>query len=460
MDETGTISLHLTCTPGVSAIRPTNSPRLVYYLIDIECAGAKPRVPGYVVLLIDCSESMRIRLVTPEQFRLLAGTGSLVEVMTDGVPAWQVKNISPEMMARLQSRMDFVIEAMNQFGEQLSAQDYYSVVGFGGKAVLLAADTPGSDRQPLQQVIGQLAAISLGDETFLADGLRLALEQVHRRNHAGLAHRIVLLTDGFTGDVARCYALADQARKAHIPVTTMGVGAEFNEGLLIPLADRTGGRAYYIDQLETLPKIFAQEARAALSVLFRNLDLHIQPAPGVSLRRMARVSPEMGRLDLSPNGDGVYGAYLGDYPQGGHIELLLELVIDAPLRLGEQSLAELALGFEDPQHQGTQSLQARAEVIVAQGIDEQVSEPVARAVQKVTAFQVGSRVLEEARNLPPGEAAGRLQQAAVRLAELGEQGLAEQMARQAEDLLRLGKMDARATKRLIYETRRITEPLK
>jgi len=37
------------------------------------------------------------------------------------------------------------------------------------------------------------------------------------------------------------------ARQAGVKLTTMGIGTEFNEDLLIPLADATGGSAYYIE---------------------------------------------------------------------------------------------------------------------------------------------------------------------------------------------------------------------
>jgi len=454
------MNLKLTCTPAVAAILPSDHPRLVYLRMDIEGEGLKARAPGYIVLLIDCSESMRIRLVTEEQFRALASGGELVEVLTDGVPAWQVRNVSMEMIQQFPTRMSYVSQALERFGEQIGGQDHYAVVAFASEALLLAPFTPGSEREPLRQAIERLETISLGDETSLADGLRLALEQAVRLDRPGLARRIVLLTDGYTADVARCYELADRARKARVPVTTIGVGAEFNESLLIPLADRTGGSAYYIDQPETLPAIFAREAEAALSAPFHNLELQIRLPAGVSLRRISRVAPEIGRLDAAAEQDGSLSIYLGDFPLSGRVQLLAELVIDRSAA-GERPLAQMDLRFDAvqplPAAPATQHIHCSAAVSVSTAAVERIDDGTARAVQKVTAYQVGSRALEEAPRLPAAEAAQRLRQAAERLAELGETRLAESIALQAAAITSQGKMDARATKKLVYETRQLQE---
>lgn len=454
------MNLKMTCTPAAAAVRPSDHPRLVYLRVDIEGQGMKTRAPGYLVLVIDCSESMRIRLVTEEQFRFLARGGEMVEVLTDGVPAWQVKNIDPEMIHQLPTRMGYVIQGLERFGEQIGEQDRYALVAFASEALLLAPFTGGADRAALREAIERLETLGLGDETSLADGLRVALDQFRLLERREGTRRIVLLTDGYTADVARCYALADEARKARVPVTTIGVGAEFNERLLIPLADRTGGSAYYIDQPETLPDIFAREAEAALSAPFHNLDLYLRMPEGVSLRRISRVAPEIGRLDTSVETGGALSVYLGDFPHGGRIQLLAELVIDRPFP-GERPLAQFDLRFEESHRpltgQTHQHIQCAVTVSVSPDAVEQVDSGTARAVQKVTAYQVGSRALEEAPHLPPAEAARRLQQAADRLGELGESRLAASIAQQAAAIASQGKMDARATKKLIYETRQLQE---
>jgi Ca-activated chloride channel family protein len=70
-----------------------------------------------------------------------------------------------------------------------------------------------------------------------------------------------LLTDGLTLDEDECRALALRARQAGIGLSTVGLGAEFNEELLITLAETNGGHAYFARSPHQVPGIFDQELK-------------------------------------------------------------------------------------------------------------------------------------------------------------------------------------------------------
>ena len=89
-----TSGLALDCQLSVKGLPITNQPRLVYLLVETG-ADAQPAVsaPVNLGLVVDVSLSMRIRLVTDEEFEILAQMGYIEEIMVDGIPAWSAENI-------------------------------------------------------------------------------------------------------------------------------------------------------------------------------------------------------------------------------------------------------------------------------------------------------------------------------------------------------------------------------
>ena len=75
------------------------------------------------------------------------------------------------------------------------------------------------------------------------------------------------------------------------------------------------------------------------------------------------------------------------------------------------------------------------------------------------ALEAAERAAQTTNDGEKGAATQRLRQAATRLLDVGEISLADTMLRQAETLERSGSMDPDATKRLRYESRRMTQRL-
>jgi len=96
---------------------------------------------------------------------------------------------------------------------------------------------------PSQQVLDQGALIRKIGEireaggTKIAPALKRALDEVSKAKHKGIT-RLILLTDGQTEKEKDCIIGADEAGRLGIPVTTLGVGDDWNEDLLIEMANR------------------------------------------------------------------------------------------------------------------------------------------------------------------------------------------------------------------------------
>jgi Ca-activated chloride channel family protein len=460
------VPLKLTCTLSSLKVPVSPGPRLVYLLIEVAGGEGAETVPGNLAFVIDASESMRIRLVSDQQFSELVQAGQVHEVMTDGVPAYQVKDISSELLTKLPRRIDYVADALTAASEYLRPADFYSLVAFASWAHSMIPSISGAERSRLRLAAHELEQLRLGDETQMAEGMALGLAEIGRRENRKHASRMILLTDGHTLKVSECYEWADRARQAGVKITTMGIGTEFNEDLLIPLADSTGGSAYYLETPDQIPDAFRQELGAVQRITYRNLEVKLLLAPQVELRHVYRVLPELGHLDPGPNMDGSYALLLGDFDPGAPVMLLVELIL-SPSNAGAFRLAQSLLAWDDPTDKlERQNLRQDITIEANEGVVEQLEQHVMNVVEKVGAFEMGAKALDNAQGAAlTGDAQDmdaatiRLRQAATRLLDLGEIELAKSMLKQADHLETSGSLDVEATKKLRYHTRKISKNL-
>ncbi len=110
--------------------------------------------------------------------------------------------------------------------------------------------------EDMESVKEQIRTIGLGGGTSIYPALQEAYEKT-LKSDAKLKH-IVLLTDG--QDEFRDYgSLIHLLNDAQITLSTVAVGEGADTLLLSDLADRCGGRYYYTDVNNSIPRIFAQE---------------------------------------------------------------------------------------------------------------------------------------------------------------------------------------------------------
>jgi hypothetical protein len=292
-----TEALTLTCTVNTPYLPITGSPRLVYLLLEVEAVADSGSLPVNLALVVDVSESMRFRLATEAQFEDLARRGLLKEVLVDGVPAWQSSGIPREVLTNLPRKIDRVKDALRTAVEQLRSSDRFALIAFAGQAVTLIPNTSGADKRRLFDIVDGLDQFQLGDDTRIGRGVALGFDELERGAGGGLANRMLVLTDGFTQDEEDCRADAARARQARIPISTMGLGGEFNEELMIPIADQTGGEAYLLEDPDEIPEAFARELQRAQAVRYRGLEMKLRPANGVEVRAAYRVRPTIAPLE-------------------------------------------------------------------------------------------------------------------------------------------------------------------
>ncbi len=454
--------LTLQCSLSSDVVSPLEASRPLYLLAEIGGGEGAQALPSNLVFVLDVSDSMRIYMVEGRQFSKLVKKGKVTEDISDGIPIYRLDPAFRELAEKFPRRIDYVVRALEEAVDYIQPADYFSVVTFASYAYSPVQSSPGSERNRLRHAARQLDHLHQGDGTYLDRGLEEAFIQLQQRDTPHHAARIIVLTDGHTQNVKECYAWAERFRQEGYRLTTMGIGAEFNEDLLIPLADMTGGNAYYIESPDKIPKAFQAELGAAKRVSYRNVELKLGLAGGVELRGVHRVRPELGEFDVGAEMENSYALILGDFDPAAPLSLLIELALP-PWQEGAYRLAQALLSWEDPAQQPPrQNLRQDIVVRCTPQANPRYNERVMNIVEKVTAYRMSSEALQAAleasRNADPEQrkqATLRLRQAATRLIDMGEKALAENILQQAKILEAKGQLDAQATKKLRYETRRL-----
>ena len=174
-------TLTLGCTSSSSVLPVSAQGRHFYLLLEVGGGEGARSLPSNLSFILDASNSMRIRLVTDQQFKELARNGQAQEVLTDGVPAYQITAVSNELVARFPRRIDYVSEALIAASEYLRPVDTFSVVAFAGSAYCMIASSSGKERLRLHQAARELDYLKLGDATMMAEGIATAFDQLRAR---------------------------------------------------------------------------------------------------------------------------------------------------------------------------------------------------------------------------------------------------------------------------------------
>jgi Mg-chelatase subunit ChlD len=445
--------MELTCTVN-PYIPVTHQRHLVYVLIEVDPGDvqATPATSLNLGLVVDASRSMSIPILTDAQFQQLRAMGMAKQKVIDGVKVWQFE-VPKGHHIEAPSNMDFTKKALRFVADYIRATDRFSLVAFAEDALLMVSNTLGTRKNELLQAVDRLDHIDLGDETYMARGMAMGYKQIQAVPTTSTdLRRMIVLTDGYTKDEQEACTWARQAKQAGIVVSTMGLGLDFNEELLISLADSSGGESYFIDDPQEIPGVFRQELARAQSITWRDLALDLDLPTDVTLRRAYRVRPTIApaamanaRIDL------------------GHLEAdrspaaLLELIVP-PRPEGAYRLAQATLRGSPPEAAAEQDIGSQ-DILVRYterpSLAKQTDPNLMSVVQAVSAFKLQSQAIDEAGRGNVAGATRRLRRAGEHLIEMGQEDLGQTMLVEADLLEKEGQMSSEGTKKLRYGTRKL-----
>ncbi len=343
--------------------------------------------------------------------------------------------------------------------DRLSPQDLISIVAFSDRKYLIAESQPVTDKQALKQKIDRIRD---GGGTAISGGMAQGLAELDKALSSARISRMLLLTDGQTfGDEKQCKKLGKEAGSKGIVVNALGLGDDWNEDLPDEVSEASGGVADFIDSPTKIVGFFENAVQAMQASVVQNAQLILRLANGITPRQVWQVLPMISNLGYRPLSDRDVQVSLGELEKGQPRSLLVELLVGARAA-GQYRVAQAEVSYDVP-GLGIAGEKVKADIVLEFTADaaraREYDAEVMNIVEKVTAFKLQTRALEEAKMGNIAGASEKLRAAATRLLEMGEQDLAESALQEAENLEKSGQMSSHGTKKLRYETRKLTQRL-
>jgi Ca-activated chloride channel family protein len=244
-------------------------------------------------------------------------------------------------------------EAAHTIVNMMEPSDRLTMVGYSSKARVRFPPRRlnGSATDQAHRVIRRLNATG---GTNIEQGIRQAQNSLASAETSETIDRVVLLSDGKPtvglSSVEGLGRLAEQSNERGISVTTMGVGVDYNETIMMDMAKLGGGNYYFIDAPSKVVSMFQKELGTLAETVAKNASLVIELGDSVGL-----VNSYGYPIDSS---DGRVRVDLSEFYAGQTKSLLLELK-GTLRRESLQQVMEIDLSYRDlaadrPAHEGVE----------------------------------------------------------------------------------------------------------
>ena len=264
-----------------------------------------------------------------------------------------------------EQRLEFVVDAVKFLADSLSPEDKVSIVAFADTARVIVAPDQAHNRESVRRAVDEIDLLDIGGGTQMALGMRAAIDEVKKNLDASRLNRVLVLTDGQTYEETACIDLVQQNRE-QISFSTNGVGVEFNEKLLMRLAQDSNGKYHFIGNPAEVPNIFEDELLGLRSITVRNGRIDVTLSQGVQIRESFRASPEIYAMGSPLVGEDRKISYdIGDLETGIPGSVLLTLVLP-PRNPGNVRILQSTFHYEIP---GTGEAQVTCELAIEYTLD-------------------------------------------------------------------------------------------
>jgi Ca-activated chloride channel family protein len=243
-------------------------------------------------------------------------------------------------------RLEFVTEAVKFLADNAAPDDKIAVVAFADSARVIVQPDQIHDKAAVRRALDEIDMLEIGGGTQMALGLRAAIDEVRKNLAPNRLNRVLVLTDGQTYEETACLDLANQNRD-QMSFSAMGVGVEFNEKLLMRIAQDSHGKYHFIGDAAEIPGIFEDELEGLRAVSLRNGKIDLTLAQGVQIREAFRASPEIYGLGAPLLEERKVTYEIGDLESGVPGSVLLTLVLP-PRKPGPVRIAQAAFRYEIP----------------------------------------------------------------------------------------------------------------
>jgi Ca-activated chloride channel family protein len=177
-------------------------------------------------------------------------------------------------------------QAILRLLSDLTSQDRFALVTYSD-GVQISSGLLNVTRNNRQRMAAAVSGVRVGGGTNLAAGLQTGIDLLGSSNRSTRAAKVILISDGLANrgitDVQTLSKIAAVAVEREFAVSTVGVGAEFNEYLMTAIADQGTGSYYYLENPAAFAEVFQKEFLDARASLVNNLKIEMPLNKDISL---------------------------------------------------------------------------------------------------------------------------------------------------------------------------------
>jgi Ca-activated chloride channel homolog len=236
-------------------------------------------------------------------------------------------------------KMPYLKQSLRLFLQSLKPDDRVAVVAYNNTARVVLPSQPAGSLEWLERTINDLYPAG---STNLYDGLMLGFQEVDRNFDVRRNNRVILLTDGIanvgTTDPDTIAADAGGYNSKGIYLSTIGLGRDFQDSLLIRLATQGKGGYHFIDSAAEMDKVFRQEVAGLVQKAAGDVSILLHPGAGVRVLSLTGYDgePPAGPIQVRLRDMGT-----------GDSQVVLAHVDVAPGSRGPRELAQVELRYSD-----------------------------------------------------------------------------------------------------------------
>jgi Ca-activated chloride channel family protein len=298
--------------------------------------------------------------------------------------------------SRIAQAREAAIMAINR----LDARDIASVVIFDDRVDVLVPAQKVADRKHFTDLIRQVAARG---STAIYAGVTQGANEVKKHLDARRLNRVVLLSDGLANvgpskpsDFAQ---LGRELLKAGVSVTTIGLGANYNEDLMLQLAKTADGNHAFAAAPDDLIQIFNKEFDDVLASCAQTVSIDVDLKRGVRAVRAISRDGEISAQGATFRMNQIY--------QETEHYVLLEVEVDAEAASAQPDFGQVRVTYTAPDTGAKQTIEAK----IHGSFSASAAEVKAAADQTVMASVVEQSTRERAQKAIALRDQGKLQEA-------------------------------------------------